>query len=183
MVKINRDINAFIEKCISTQRVEFPKEKTDNYSLLLDRKIGALPIDLLKLDTKQEQAKAIEAITLFPHTFDKLLPIVLPLRRSPYPEVVKFLNIKLSELIYDAYHRSLLDDIENLLDESKEDKAFVRPLRDAHKNYESIVSKKESINDLNPYENERDLMDLYYSGYFGSNCASDFGRLVPGISV
>lgn len=131
--------------------------------IIMTGSFGALPIDLLKLDTKQEQAKAIEAITLFPHTFDKLLPIVLPLRRSPYPEVVKFLQIKLSELIYDAYHRSLLDDIENLLDESKEDKAFVRPLREAHKNYESIVSKKKSINDLNPYENERDLMDLYYS--------------------
>lgn len=131
--------------------------------IIMTGSFGALPIDLLKLETKQQQAKAIEAITLFPHTFDRLLPIVLPLRQSTYPEVVKFLQIKLSELIYDAYHKSLLDDIENLLDESKEDKGFLRPLKEAYKNYKSIVSKKKSINDLNPYENERDLMDLYYS--------------------
>jgi len=131
--------------------------------IIMTGSFGALPIDLLKLETKQQQAKAIEAITLFPHTFDRLLPVVLPLRQSPYPEVVKFLQIKLSELIYDAYHKSLLDDIENLLDESKEDNVFVRPLKEAHTNYKSIVSKKKSINDLDPYENERDLMDLYYS--------------------
>jgi len=131
--------------------------------ILMTGNFGALPIDLLKLDTKQKQAKAIEAITLFPHSFDRLLPVVLSLRHSPHPEVIKFLQIKLSELIYDAYHKSLLDDIENLLDDSKEDKIFVKPLKASWKSYKSLVSKKESINDLNPYENERDLMDLYYS--------------------
>ncbi|MEH6680323.1 MAG: hypothetical protein V7724_07225 [Sediminicola sp.] len=131
--------------------------------IIMTGSFGAIPIDLLKLKTKRQQAKAIEAITLFPHNFDRLLPVVLPLRQSPYPEVIKFLQIKLSELIYDAYHKSLLDDIENLLDESKEDKAFVRPLKKVYKNYEFTVLKKKSINDLNPYENERDLMDLYYS--------------------
>ena len=131
--------------------------------IIMTGSFGALPINLLKLDTKQEQAKAIEAISLFPHTFDRLLPIVLPLRQSPHPEVVKFLQIKLSELINDAYHQSLLDDIENLLNNSKEDRTFLRPLKETLKNYEGIVSKKKSINDLNPFENERDLMDLYYS--------------------
>lgn len=131
--------------------------------IIMTGSFGALPIDLLKLKTKQQQAKAIEAITLFPHTFDRLLPLVLPLRQSPHPEVVKFLQIKLSELIYDAYHKSLLDDIENLLNDSKDDKSFIKPLKVTLKHYETIVSKKKSINDLNPYENERDLMDLYYS--------------------
>ena len=31
-----------------------------------------------------------------------------------------------------------------------------------HHNYNQLKEQKESINDLNPQENERDLMDLYY---------------------
>lgn len=131
--------------------------------IIMTGNFGALPVDLLKLSTKQEQARAIEAITLFPHSFERLLPVLLPLRYSDHPEVVKFLQIKLSELIYDAYHESLLNDIENLLDDSKEDEEFIRPLKETLSEYEAIVAEKDSINDLNPYENERDLMDLYYS--------------------
>lgn len=131
--------------------------------ILMTGNFGALQVDLLKLKTKQEQARAIEAITLFPHSFERLLPILLPLRHSIHPEVVKFLQRKLSELIYDAYHGSLLNNIESFLDDSKEDELFVQPLKETLEKYEAIVTAKEAIKDLDPYENERDLMDLYYN--------------------
>lgn len=130
--------------------------------IIMTGRFGALPIDLLKLKTEQEQAKAIDSITLFPHSYDRWLPIILPLRDSAFSKVVAFLQIKLTELILEAYHNSLYKDIKKMLNQSKNDKAFLKPLKAALKKYKESVSEKETINDLNPYENERELMNLYY---------------------
>lgn len=130
--------------------------------IIMTGRFAALPVDLLKLKTKQEQAKAVEAITLYPHSYDRWLPMVMSLRNSPYPRVVKFLQVKLANLISEAYSGSFLDDIQNLLVKSKFDREFAKPLKAAQISYEKKIVAKRAVKDLNPYENERDLMNLYY---------------------
>jgi len=122
-----------------------------------------LPINLLKLKTKEEQIKSIDAICLYSHSFDKLLPIVLQLRKSSFNSVVEFLQTKLSQLLFEAYPNSLYEAIKNLLDNTQKDKLFFKSIDETYLKYLEIEKKKKSINDLNPIDNERDLMNLYYS--------------------
>jgi len=46
----------------------------------------------------------------------------------------------------------------------------------------SITNNSIEIEDANP-NSELNIFEQNTPGYNGSNCASDFGRLVPGISV
>jgi hypothetical protein len=121
------------------------------------------PINLLKLDTKEKQKLAIQSILNFPHSIDKLLPLVLSLRNSKFKEVIIFLQNTLSELIFEAYHSTLLDLVKKNITTSSKDKKFIEPLKDANDNYEKMRELKGQIMDLDPRENERHLMDLYYS--------------------
>src|SRR5690606_15959892 len=67
------------------------------------------PVDMLKLETEKEQTNAIESMCIFPHSFDKLVPILLQLRFSKYEVVKKLLRQKLYDLILETYHESLYD--------------------------------------------------------------------------
>ena len=119
-------------------------------------------VDLLKLEAKEQQLLSIESICSYPHSFDKLLPIVLVLRNSKHKGVKEYLQTKLADLIFNGYHRTLLNLVEKHISKSVSDKKFLAPLKKASKDYEEMREVKNSIQDLNPWENERNLIDLYY---------------------
>lgn len=118
-------------------------------------------IQLNKLD-KQAQINAIDSVCNFPHSIDKLIPMLLKIRNSSFNESKQHLNQKLSELIFEVYHDSLLVLIKNNITNSKNDKKFLEPLQKALNDYINLNNLKKSIKDLDPTENERNLMELYY---------------------
>lgn len=130
--------------------------------IIISSHYGVYPVDLLKLDTKEKQMLAIQSICNYPHSIDKLLPLVLHLRNSKFKGVKIFLQNTLAELIFDAYHETLLNLVRENLTSSPADKRFLLPLKKANDDYEKMKEFKSSIMDLSPRENERHLMDLYY---------------------
>lgn len=124
--------------------------------------LGIFQVDLMKLDKAQFQITAINSICKHPHSFDKLLPLIMPLRNSKLKGVREHLQKNLSYKVFKSYHDTLFQQIKERLGKSKRDVAFTKPIKKALDDYEKLKELKESINDLNPYENERDLIDLYY---------------------
>ncbi|WP_073247420.1 hypothetical protein [Flavobacterium flevense] len=138
-----------------------------SYSLLavkiiLSTHSGIYRVNLLKLSKKESQLFAIDSICNYPHSIDNLLPLLLKLKESNFKEVKDYLQTKLAELIFEVYHESLLNLIKKNLTNSKKDKDFLIPLQKAFEEYCKMREFKAKINDLNPRENERNLMDLYY---------------------
>lgn len=152
-------------------RVQFEDELLNlfsyrQYSLLalkiiLSHRSITFNIDLNKLD-KEAQINAIDSICIFPHSIDELIPMLLKIRNSKIEESKEHLNRKLSELIFEVYHESLLELIKKNITKSKSDKMFLEPLQKTLDYYNNIKTLKKSIKDLDPTENERNLMELYY---------------------
>lgn len=155
------------------------KEKTEEFILSListKQKTGLLPIeiimtgretpiqiDLLKLNTEEEQVLAIAMICNFPHSFDKLLPILIKLKDSKFPKVIENLQMQLSILVYECYNETLIEWLENLIKKSRNKTAFLKPIKQSLELYKEIKELKYKNKDLNPYFNEKSLMDLYYN--------------------
>lgn len=129
--------------------------------IILSHRSIIFNIDLGKLD-KEAQINAIDSICIFPHSIDELIPMLLKIRNSQFEESKEHLNRKLSELIFEVYHESLLELIKNNITKSESDKMFLDPLQKTLDDYNSIKTLKKSIRDLDPTENERNLMELYY---------------------
>ncbi|PQJ79394.1 hypothetical protein [Polaribacter porphyrae] len=123
---------------------------------------GALEIDLLNIKEEKYQINAIKSICKHPHSFDKLLDLILPLRNSKHDNVRKVLIEELASKIFLVYHDKIHDQVKDSLSDNDKDREFLKPLSRALKNYHKLKNLKESINDLNPLDNEKELMDLYY---------------------
>lgn len=121
------------------------------------------PVDLLKLTSLEDQKTAIECICRYPHSIDSLLPMLLKLRASGHKEIKVFLQSKLAELIFETYHGTLLELIEKGITTSNVDKRFIAPLKKALQAYDEMKDYKNGVKDINPWENEKNFMDLYYS--------------------
>ncbi|MFK7106783.1 hypothetical protein [Flavobacterium oreochromis] len=155
------------------------REKTEEFILSListKQRVGLLPIeiimsgrdipmqiDLLKLKTEDDQILAIAMICKFPHSFDKLLPILIQLKDSKFSKVIENLQMQLSVLVYECYNETLIEWLENLIPKSRKKTAFLKPIKQSLELYKEIKELKYKNNDLNPYYNEKSLMDLYYS--------------------
>lgn len=123
---------------------------------------GTKRVDLLKLEKGEYQLNAINNICKYPHSFDKLIPLLLPLRNSKHRNVREHLQESLAQVVFNTYHSRIFNLIKKSIGTSKRDQIFLKPIKDALESYYKLKELKESINDLNPFENERDLMDLYY---------------------
>ncbi|MDC8099131.1 hypothetical protein [Chryseobacterium rhizosphaerae] len=130
--------------------------------VILSSHFGIYHVDLLKLDKVEYQLNAINNICKYPHSFDKLLPLILPLRNSKLRGVREHIQNSLAQIVFNSYHETIYKEIEISIGKTKRDKEFLNPIKKALEDYYKLKELKESINDLNPYENERDLMDLYY---------------------
>ncbi|PHQ27781.1 hypothetical protein [Leeuwenhoekiella nanhaiensis] len=124
--------------------------------------LGIFQVDLTKLKKVEHQVTAIDSICRHPHSFDKLLPLILPLRNSKFNDVRNHLQKNLAFKVFKTYHQSLYEQIKDMLGNGKEDKDFLEPIKNALDDYEKLKELKESIDDLNPFQNERHLMDLYH---------------------
>lgn len=130
--------------------------------IILSDRSGVYRVDLLKLSKQEAQLFAIDSICNYPHSIDDLLPLLLKLKESNFKEVKDYLQTKLAELIFEVYHESLLNLIKKNLTNSKKDKDFLIPLQKVLDEYSEMRESKVKIKDLDPRENERNLMDLYY---------------------
>ncbi len=130
--------------------------------LIRTKDIGVHQVSLLRLETEMEQLRALEVLTEYNWNLEEYLPMLLMLRNSSFPSVRKELQKVLSKLTFESYHEVLVEKISNLLTNSADDKKFIRPIKEALKKYHKLVEVKSSIKDLNPAENERSFMDLYY---------------------
>ncbi|KUJ62031.1 hypothetical protein AR687_10795 [Flavobacteriaceae bacterium CRH] len=119
------------------------------------------PINFLKLKTEEAQKNAIDAICIYPHSIDKLISSLLKLKESEFKSVRTHLENKLSSLILETYHESLYELIIPVLNSSK-DKKLISSLKKALSDYNNLKIIKSKVKDLNPWENEKNLLDLYY---------------------
>lgn len=120
-----------------------------------------LPVNLLSLEKPDYQMNAIDSICRFPHSIDKLLSLLLTLRKSPFGAVKNRLAEQLQFLIFTTYHHSLFFIAEKHLDKKK-DRKLIDGLKQALSEYEKMREYK-SVKELDPNENERNNMDLYYN--------------------
>ncbi|OXB03230.1 hypothetical protein [Flavobacterium pectinovorum] len=154
------------------------REKTEDFIISListKKKTGLLPIeiimtgrenpmqiDLLKLKDEEDQVLAIAMICNYPHSFDKLLPILIRLKDSKFPKVFENLQMQLSILVCECYNEILIEWLENLIPKSGKKISFLRPIKQSLELYKEIKELKHKNNDLNPYYNEKSYIDFYY---------------------
>ena len=128
--------------------------------LIRSKHLGLYDVNLLGLAPEINQLRALEA--LFFQSFyniDDFLPLILTLRNSPYKKVVVYLQAKLSELIRNSYHDHLYEKTMEYV----QDESFLKPLKESVDSYHKMKKGKTAIDDLNPCQNEHDLMNLYYN--------------------
>lgn len=129
--------------------------------IILSKHYGIFNINLLKLDKSEYQINAINIICNHPHSFDTLLLLILPLRNSNHKEVREELQKSLAKKVFASYHEFIFNQIKENIGNTKKDKEFLKPIKKALDNYNKLKGLKASIDDLNPNENEKDLIDLY----------------------
>lgn len=128
--------------------------------LIQSKYFGLYDINLLNLYPEIKQLRALEALFFnSSYNIDEFLPLILKLRNSSHENVVSYLQKKLSELIINSYHDHLYEKIT----EHVKDDNFMEPLKESIDLYHRIKEVKTSIDDLNPHQNEHDLMSLYYT--------------------
>lgn len=139
---------------------DLPYLRIGAVNLIQSKHLGFYEVNLLNIKTELGQLRALEALFFkCYYNIDEYLPLFLPIKNSPYKKVVSYLQMKLSDLIFESYHDHLFKKI----DKSVKDKKFIKPLKESLESFHNIKKLKASINDLSPFENEHDLMDLYYS--------------------
>ncbi|MDQ1771020.1 hypothetical protein GQR60_11510 [Labilibaculum sp. A4] len=123
---------------------------------------GVYNVNLLKLKEEEAQINAIKGICKSPICFDELIPILLELRKSKFKKTREFLQRRLSEKVFYSYHESIFKLIEKEISDSEEDQEFIKPIKESLDNYYEVKKIKESVKDIDPRENESDLMEFYY---------------------
>lgn len=117
-------------------------------------------VDLLKIKAEKTQLAAIKKFFYVTHDFEKLLPSLLTLWKSNFPEVVKSLQTHLSVLAYESYGQSMIDWIKPVF-KGKGSKSFLKPITEAAKAHEEEIKNKFSIKDVNPMYHEKNMYELY----------------------
>lgn len=151
---------------VETERCIFKLFSSRNHSLLgvqviMSGYLAPFTIDLMK-SLSIQQMNAIEACCKHPIFFERLLPLILPLRKSKSSKIRECLILQLSILIKEAYGASLYELIESKITKSRGDKEFLEKIRVSLNEYLQDKSERESINEFNPYLNEDELINLYY---------------------
>lgn len=129
---------------------------------ILTSNVGrAYNVDFLKLD-EEGQERVIETILFQPIGIEELLPLILQLRNSPFPQVQELLTNQLVSLIW-AYDRHLIEHVNRHLDVTNPaDKQLQGKLEEGYKTYATEKQLRNSINEFNPSQNEVDPLRLYF---------------------
>lgn len=150
------------QECILNCFREEPTFGILGVKILFTASSGVFSVDLTKLEKAEYQINVINSICNHPHSLNELLPLVLPLRNSKLKGVRSHLQQRLAEKVFDSYRELLYKQIESNIGNTKKEQEFLKPIKGALQDYNKLKEFKESLNDLNPYDNERELMDLYY---------------------
>lgn len=151
-------------------------EETEKCILELFRKshgLGSLPVDVMrvrfsspfkvdltKLTNEEDQLVAIRKFYYVSFDFEKVLPSLMTLWKSPYNSVVESLQSHLAELTYDTYGKDMVDWLRPYV-KGKGSKIFLDPIVRAAKQSKDDLKSKYEIKDLNPAYHERDLLQTY----------------------
>src|SRR5690606_13773993 len=149
-----------------TQQCIFDLFSKRKYSLLgvqviMTGYLEPIPIDLSKA-TENQQLNAINGFCKHPIFFERLLPLLLPLRKSRSKRIKECLISQLSILIKEAYGKPLYELISSQVSKSKTDTQFITRIGTALDDYLEDKKEREAISEFNPYFNEKELMNLYY---------------------
>lgn len=118
-----------------------------------------LTISIITINNETFQLRALEVLLFSSYyNIETLLDLILSFRKSSYPKVRDYLQNKLSELILYSYNDFIYSEIKARIS----DELFLKPLLEALDNYHKMRDCKNKINDLNPLENEKEYMNLYY---------------------
>jgi len=129
--------------------------------LLIAKHIGTYAVNLMSLNEKR-QLIVIDTLLEVPSQIKKTLPIVLQLKDSKFQEVRKFLLIKCIQLIF-AYEKLIIEILTiHLKEESETDLIFLNKIKEVWEEHEKNLTKKRSLVELNPFINQRQLVNLYY---------------------
>src|SRR5690606_17831368 len=109
-----------------------------------------------------QQLNAINGFCKHPIFFERLLPLLLPLRKSRSKRIKECLISQLSILIKEAYGKPLYELISSQVSKSKTDTQFITRIGTALDDYLEDKKEREAISEFNPYFNEKELMNLYY---------------------
>lgn len=137
--------------------------KTLPIDIMMISHSSVFQIDLLKLSTVEIQLAAIQKICLTTLNFDKILPILIVLRKSPFLKVRESLKGHLSILAHEVYGIKLIEWIKDIIGKEKNVHSFLKPIKHAAELHEKFRIKKFEINDLNPYYQEKKLMEYYFA--------------------
>lgn len=120
-------------------------------------------LNLLKIKTAQGQINGLNRLIYWPHSIDKLLQPILSLRNSEFEEVRQTLEDGLKEKVFFSYHETIIPLMEKCLTQSENDLRFLDVMKEVVEQYNQLKDIKSSIKDLDPNENEKDLMDFFYA--------------------
>ncbi|RYM35724.1 hypothetical protein ERX46_01650 [Brumimicrobium glaciale] len=151
------------ENCILKQFNPIYNLKTLPVDIIMIGHSSVFHIDLLKLSTEEIQLAAIQKICLTTINFDKILPILIVLRKSPFLKVRESLKGHLSILAHEVYGIKLIEWIKVIIGKEKNVHSFLKPIKHAAELHEKFRIKKFEINDLNPYYQEKKLMEYYFA--------------------
>ncbi|MNJ85765.1 hypothetical protein D3C87_32440 [compost metagenome] len=119
-------------------------------------------INVLSLNSAEKQLRTLDGLVSFPFGIDSSISCLLEFRKSKFKQVVNELQKQLAKLVLESYQDYLFELIEQRLSKTKKDLAFLEPIKDTLEVYHQIRNMKAEVNDLNPFENEQDLMNLYF---------------------
>jgi hypothetical protein len=141
---------------------EHPTLSILGVKILLAKHLGIFKVDFLKLKKAEFQINAINSICKCPHSFDELILLILPLRDSTLNDVREHLQFKIAQKVFLTYQDTIYDLVKKEITSSDKDQEFFILIEKALNDYYKLKELKESINDLNPLQNEKKLVDFYY---------------------
>lgn len=136
--------------------------------VLMSRHGGLYEVDFLQLD-ETHQLRIIETLLPVPTNIEELLPLILTLKESSFPNVKSTLEENLKDLIW-AYDYNLIELVEKFIDVSQDtDKQMLKSLNDSYLVYKNEKESKSKIKEFNPIENERENVDYFFRLVYEKN--------------
>ena len=129
--------------------------------ILTSRHWGVHDADLLSLD-KIRQSIVIDTLLSIPFQIDKILPFIIQLKDSPFPEIRELLINHIVQLVF-SYEELIIDLLNPILkSDDTNDVEILEKVNDTWSNYKEILDKKRRLLELNPFVNQRHLTESYY---------------------
>lgn len=146
-----------LTELLSHKLAVFRKAASD---IILSPSYTTYEVSLLDLNEGQQQI-VVDTLLSFPIFFERILPVVLPLSSSKYLSVVEMLYDYCAALVV-SYEDKLIEILERELDLTKEvNTEFFQGIETIWKEYKSLLQKKRTVKELDPFLNQNSLLNKY----------------------